>query len=1048
MDFCKNYSLPDWTSGFEQRKTSISQLPYEEYTGPMEKSASDANNYRLIRLPNNLVVMCVQDAETEGAAAVLSVDVGSNMDPVELQGLAHFLEHMLFMKDCVDRELCAVDSEFKGLLNNDFWRFYQLSCNLSNTEHPFSKFMIGNIETLKQSAKDNGLDLHVELLNFHNKYYSSDIMKLVVCGNHSLDQLVEWAALKFSGIKSKGDNVQRIVDYPVSAENLGKAVYFETVNDKHMINIAFPVPNTKAMYRHDPFKYIAHLIGHEGQGSILAYLKKQGWVTGLGVWSTVSQNNGFSDFTISINATPEGQGCYADILRAIFAYVKMLVTSGPQEWIQKEMSLMKRIEFDNAARVDALDWVLNYLHLIHNEYVAPEHVLSKDNAYETSNYDDVLHCLSFINPNNFRVFLGATKHSSIDCSEVEPYFGTKYHVDSISSDLLLELAGDAINVDGLCLPEKNLFIPSDFTIKNANMLGAEAVLRPMLLKLNDNFELWFKQDDQFNTPKGCISLSIKTPTVNSSPRNHLMSSLFCAMLSSKMLESLHNATNAGLEFSIFSTSSTIEVSVSGFSNKLPTLLATVLDSTKAFKVDDTQCSIYVAKYKQYYANVANSTPSLLSDIYRRYVDDASEWHHQLLEAELAKITPSKLQEHVDSLFDVTFTKMMMVGNFDEEEALRMADKVQSIVKPTPNLGYMLDKPSVYNFEPGYYLHQVQVPNAACLNSAVLSRISCGLASNSRDAVLLEVLKKFVHDSFFAQIRTKHQLGYSVHASTKVSPVGRSELLLQVEGESNPMYVTLHINKFIDDMQQRLIDMTDEAFSNRVQSLIKQYQERVKNIDIEAGKYLIEVKDGTYDFTYRDEKVKLLQMVAKEELLEFWNKYINPSTALAYTRIDVQMWSAKIWKPTVSDVKTYSAKTLALYGCLKSEGNDGLDISKINEFICKTIAARKEQVNDSDSVDTLVEQLKSAGLSESGAAYMVGESAERAKHTSTALELAITDHVTFGNYSEVSRTNFATIGMSKTPDGMWLMEDYRKFQATQQLHGLGVPAEVLVPKYSS
>ncbi|KAJ2457890.1 metalloprotease [Coemansia sp. RSA 2424] len=263
-----------------------------------------------------------------------------------------------------------------------------------------------------------------------------------------------------------------------------------------------------------------------------------------------------------------------------------------------------------------------------------------------------------------------------------------------------------------------------------------------------------------------------------------------------------------------------------------------------------------------------------------------------------------------------------------------------------------------------------------------------------------------------------------------------------------MYVTLHINKFIDDMQQRLIDMTDEAFSNRVQSLIKQYQERVKNIDIEAGKYLIEVKDGTYDFTYRDEKVKLLQMVAKEELLEFWNKYINPSTALAYTRIDVQMWSAKIWRPPVSDVKTYSAKTLALYGCLKSEGNDGLDISKINEFICKNIAAHKEQVNDGDSTDTLVEQLKSAGLSESGAAYMVGESAERAKHTSTALELAITDHVTFGNYSEVSRTNFATIGMSKTPDGMWLMEDYRKFQATQKLHGLRVPAEVLVPKYSS
>ncbi|KAJ2058797.1 metalloprotease [Coemansia sp. S2] len=171
MDFCKNYPLPDWTSGFEHRKTSASQLPYEEYTGPMEKSASDTNDYRLIRLPNNLVVMCVQDPATENAAAALSVNVGSNMDPVELQvandafegaldRLSSFFTSPLLKKDCVDRELCAVDSEYKGLLNNDIWRSYQIGCKLSDPNHPNSKFMIGNIETLKQGAKDHGLDLY------------------------------------------------------------------------------------------------------------------------------------------------------------------------------------------------------------------------------------------------------------------------------------------------------------------------------------------------------------------------------------------------------------------------------------------------------------------------------------------------------------------------------------------------------------------------------------------------------------------------------------------------------------------------------------------------------------------------------------------------------------------------------------------------------------------------------------------------------------------------------------------------------------------------
>ncbi|KAJ2826824.1 metalloprotease [Coemansia sp. 'formosensis'] len=907
--------------------------------------------------------MCAQDLTTETSAATMSVNVGSSMDPVELQGLAHFLEHMLFMgtekypdedeyktyisqhsgdynastdffettfyfdiannafegaldrlasfftsplfkKDCVDRELCAVDSEYKGMLNNDFWRSHQIKCKLSDPSHPRSKFMIGSIETLKQGAQDHNLDLHEELVKFHKKYYSSDIMKLVVCGNHSLDQLVEWAASKFSGIKSNGDNVDRDIGHPVTAEFLGKAVYYETVNDVHKMEISFPVPDTKAMYRSDPFNYISHFVNHKGQGSLMAYLKQQGWATHLGAGASTGQT---AEFSMNVFATPDGLDHYEDILRAIFAYVRLLISSGPQEWVQQEISSIAKNEFDNRVKTYALGWVIGFTRLIHNEYVEPKHVLSKDRAYEKFDYEDILHCLSFINPDNFRVFLGALKHKSVDCLETEPYFGGAYHVDNLSADLLKELASDNIHVDGLSLPEKNECIPDDFSIKNPNMLGDAAVLRPTLLRLNDNFELWFKQDDQFNSPKG---------------------------------------------------STFVELGVTGYSNKLSDLLAIVLESATSFKVDDTQLSIHLAKYKQSYANIVNERPSQLCAVYKRYITETSEWHHQLLESELAKITPAKLQAHVDSLFDVTFIKMCMVGNFDEEEALSVADNVQAVIKPTPNLGYDLSRPRDYNIEPGYYVYQLQVPNEDCVDSAVQCNIYCGPTTDKRESALLDLLEELVHDGFFAQIRTKHQLGYRVSAASSIFPFGRSELALRVEGESNPI------------------------------------------------------------------------------------------TASEYTRIDVQMWSTKIWKPTVSDFKAYSAKTLALYGCLHSEGNGAMDICKVDKFITAAIDMRKEAPEITNSANTLLEELKSASLSESGAMYAAGESSERATHTGTALELAIRDHETFGNYADVSRTDFATISMDKTPDGLWLLTDYRKFQATQRMYGSALPAEVLVPKYSS
>jgi insulysin len=41
--------------------------------------------------------MLIQDTKTEKSSAVMNVAVGSMQNPKEVPGLAHFLEHMLFM---------------------------------------------------------------------------------------------------------------------------------------------------------------------------------------------------------------------------------------------------------------------------------------------------------------------------------------------------------------------------------------------------------------------------------------------------------------------------------------------------------------------------------------------------------------------------------------------------------------------------------------------------------------------------------------------------------------------------------------------------------------------------------------------------------------------------------------------------------------------------------------------------------------------------------------------------------------------------------------
>lgn len=63
----------------------------------ISKSPNDDREYRYFKLDNDLQCIIVKDKETQKSAASMDIGVGAALDPKETPGLAHFLEHMLFM---------------------------------------------------------------------------------------------------------------------------------------------------------------------------------------------------------------------------------------------------------------------------------------------------------------------------------------------------------------------------------------------------------------------------------------------------------------------------------------------------------------------------------------------------------------------------------------------------------------------------------------------------------------------------------------------------------------------------------------------------------------------------------------------------------------------------------------------------------------------------------------------------------------------------------------------------------------------------------------
>jgi insulysin len=63
----------------------------------MEKPQLDNRTYRVVRLANDLEALLIHDPDTDKASAAMDVNIGSFSDADDMPGMAHAVEHLLFM---------------------------------------------------------------------------------------------------------------------------------------------------------------------------------------------------------------------------------------------------------------------------------------------------------------------------------------------------------------------------------------------------------------------------------------------------------------------------------------------------------------------------------------------------------------------------------------------------------------------------------------------------------------------------------------------------------------------------------------------------------------------------------------------------------------------------------------------------------------------------------------------------------------------------------------------------------------------------------------
>ena len=69
----------------------------ERVADSLEKPSLDNRSYRVIKLANQLEALLVHDPDTDKASAAVDVNVGAFSDDEDMPGMAHAVEHLLFM---------------------------------------------------------------------------------------------------------------------------------------------------------------------------------------------------------------------------------------------------------------------------------------------------------------------------------------------------------------------------------------------------------------------------------------------------------------------------------------------------------------------------------------------------------------------------------------------------------------------------------------------------------------------------------------------------------------------------------------------------------------------------------------------------------------------------------------------------------------------------------------------------------------------------------------------------------------------------------------
>ncbi len=896
------------------------------------KSENDYRNYDNFILDNQLEVVLIGDKKATLSAVSLCVNCGSFDD--EIEGTAHFLEHMLFMgnekypdekyygyfinshngfsnaytagdhtnfyynidsnylvesfdvfsnffisplfdESCLNREMNAVDSEHKKNLQDDGWRNFQMIKNICSDKSPLSRFSTGNLTTL------NIPNIRDKIIEYFERYYSSNIMKLVVLynGTEDISKIKSEIQDKFGQIKNKNVNIDRNI--VKSHLNTNKLIKVLPIKDWDDLIIVFELEISDTIKNNNLLKYVSYLLSHEGEGTLANHLYKSGKISTMYASEECTIGN-YCVYTVKflLNNTSEEMIDY--ILDAFKKYINILIDATNDKKILsllEEDQFLNNQSFENYEISDEADYVSNLCsnliqynsdrkYLLKYNYVIAEFL---NNNEIIQNVGRILDCLNLDN-NNFSLLSISNKYNSITDFKEEHYYKIKYTEED------LNLKKKSLYSGLFQFPQLNKYI-----IKDKSFVKDKNYEIPKNVYSKNNINSYLKINTSLNSKNSELYIQVTKNDIYNTPENYILYLFLVEYFDLFFVSELFEIESANNRVVFLVNKINYLINISSYHSNIDKILDMVLNNMKGLKdyikKDKTNFAIIKEKIQKSLKNKKYDAPYQQS--YTREKENIYNKHYttETLEKVVDTFNLDDLQNF--NMFNYSKIVIYCEGNINKKSF----DKVNNIIyknfilseEKYDDINLNLD---IVNkiIKKDYFIQNPNETNESILLNIFISNLYKDSTWIS-DYANLSVFDNIISRDFFDQLRTKEQLGYIVKASN--GKVGKNnneyshyEFLVQ-SNIKDAEYLEERITNFIKEEILKIIkDLNKEELIDIITTIKEGLLKDFTNIEESSLYYYDKIINGNFNYNFNKIIASELDNVNKNSLIAFYNKHFN------------------------------------------------------------------------------------------------------------------------------------------------------------------------------